>query len=47
LNRSEPAELNPRSPKIRRIQHMMVERYNLRSESYGEEPNRRIRIFPN
>ena len=47
LTRSEPAELNPASPKIRRIQHMMVERYNLRSESYGEEPNRRIRIFPN
>ncbi|HEY9721043.1 MAG TPA: R3H domain-containing nucleic acid-binding protein [Oscillatoriaceae cyanobacterium] len=47
LNRSEPAELNPRSPKIRRIQHLMAERYNLRSESYGEEPNRRLRIFPN
>jgi stage III sporulation protein SpoIIIAA len=47
LNRSEPAELNPRSPKIRRIQHLMVERHNLRSESYGEEPNRRLRIFPN
>lgn len=46
LNRSEPAELNPQPPKIRRIQHMMVERYNLRSESFGEEPNRRIRIFP-
>lgn len=47
LNRMEPAELNPRSPKIRRIQHLMAERYNLRSESYGEEPNRRLRIFPN
>ncbi|MEB3221530.1 MAG: R3H domain-containing nucleic acid-binding protein [Candidatus Sericytochromatia bacterium] len=47
LSRSEPAELNPASPKIRRIQHDMVERYNLRSESYGEEPNRRLRIFPN
>ena len=46
LNRSEPAELNPQPPKIRRIQHMMAERYNLRSESFGEEPNRRIRIFP-
>jgi hypothetical protein len=47
LNRSEPVELNARSPKIRRIQHLMAERYNLRSESYGEEPNRRLRIFPN
>jgi stage III sporulation protein SpoIIIAA len=47
LSRAEPAELNPASPKIRRIQHMMAERYNLRSESYGEEPNRRLRIFPN
>jgi hypothetical protein len=47
LNRMEPVELHPQSPKIRRIQHLMAERYNLRSESYGEEPNRRLRIFPN
>ncbi|MDB5099345.1 MAG: recombination factor protein RarA [Cyanobacteria bacterium RYN_339] len=47
LNSSEPVELEARSPKIRRIQHLMAERYNLRSESYGEEPNRRLRIFPN
>lgn len=46
LSRSEPAELNPRSPKLRRIQHQLVEAHQLRSESYGEEPNRRLRIFP-
>jgi stage III sporulation protein SpoIIIAA len=46
LNNNEAVELAPRSPKIRKLQHMLVERYNLPSESFGEEPNRRLRIFP-
>lgn len=46
LSRNEPTELNPRSPKLRRLQHQLVEASRLRSESYGEEPNRRLRIFP-
>lgn len=39
------AELAPRSSYIRRLQHQMVERYNLRSESKGSDPHRRVKIF--
>lgn len=38
-------ELTPRSSYIRRLQHQMADRYNLRSESRGEDPNRRVKIF--
>ncbi|RRR70620.1 MAG: AAA family ATPase [Candidatus Viridilinea halotolerans] len=38
-------ELAPRSSYIRKLQHQMADRYNLRSESRGEESNRRVKIF--
>ncbi|HMQ35297.1 MAG TPA: R3H domain-containing nucleic acid-binding protein, partial [Chloroflexaceae bacterium] len=38
-------ELEPRSSYIRKLQHQMADRYNLRSESRGEETNRRVKIF--
>ncbi|PDW03124.1 R3H domain-containing nucleic acid-binding protein [Candidatus Viridilinea mediisalina] len=38
-------ELSPRSSYIRKLQHQMADRYNLRSESRGEETNRRVKIF--
>lgn len=38
-------ELTPQNPYIRRLQHQMVERYNLNSESTGKEPRRRLRIY--
>jgi hypothetical protein len=47
LPKGQPVELLPRSSTIRRMQHELVEHYQLRSESYGSEPNRRLRIFPN
>lgn len=47
LPKGQPVELLPRSSVIRRMQHELVEHYQLRSESYGSEPNRRLRIFPN
>lgn len=37
-------ELSPRSNYIRKIQHQMAERYNVRSESRGREPNRRVKL---
>ena len=37
-------ELTPRSNYIRKLQHQMAERYNVRSESRGREPNRRIKL---
>jgi stage III sporulation protein SpoIIIAA len=38
-------ELSPRSSYIRRLQHQMADRYNLRSESRGDDPYRRVKIF--
>jgi hypothetical protein len=38
-------ELTPRSNYIRRLQHQMAERYNVRSESQGREPHRRVKIY--
>ena len=46
LPRGQSVELLPRSPKIRRMQHELVEHYQLTSESFGEEPHRRLRIYP-
>lgn len=37
-------ELRPQSQQIRKLQHELVEQYNLKSLSVGDEPNRRLRI---
>jgi stage III sporulation protein SpoIIIAA len=42
----QPVELLPRSATVRRMQHELVEHYRLHSDSFGEEPNRRLRIYP-
>ncbi|HEU4326559.1 MAG TPA: R3H domain-containing nucleic acid-binding protein [Roseiflexaceae bacterium] len=45
LNGEEQAvELPPRSNYIRKLQHQMAERYNVRTESQGREPHRRIKV---
>jgi stage III sporulation protein SpoIIIAA len=41
----QTVELTPRSNFIRRLQHQIAEHYNVRSESQGREPNRRVKIF--
>ena len=46
LPKGQPVELLPRSPKVRKMQHELVEHYKLSSTSFGDEPNRRLRIFP-
>lgn len=46
LPKGQPVELLPRSPKIRKMQHELVEHYRLKSDSFGDEPNRRLRIYP-
>ncbi|MGB9875834.1 MAG: R3H domain-containing nucleic acid-binding protein [bacterium] len=46
LKTHQPVELPPEPPPIRRLQHEMVEKYGLYSESRGEEPFRRVVIFP-
>ncbi len=47
IPKSQPVELLPRSALIRKLQHQLVEHYHLRAQSFGEEPNRRLRIYPN
>jgi len=38
-------ELSPQSAYIRRLQHIIAERNKLSSQSTGQEPNRRVRIY--
>lgn len=47
IPKKQAVELLPRSSFIRRMQHELVEHYQLRSDSFGDEPNRRLRIYPN
>ena len=41
-----PVEMPPANSYIRRVQHELAGRFNLASESYGDEPERRVRIRP-
>jgi stage III sporulation protein SpoIIIAA len=46
LSSNEPVELAPQNSYVRRLQHQLVEQYDLLSESIGVEPRRRVRIIP-
>jgi stage III sporulation protein SpoIIIAA len=46
LDQGHPVELAPRNNYLRRLQHQIIERYGLTSESKGEEPYRRVVIYP-
>lgn len=46
IPKGQPVELLPRSANVRRMQHELVEHYHLKSRSFGDEPNRRLRIYP-
>jgi len=41
----EAVELSPQSAYIRRLQHLIAERNKLSSQSTGQDPNRRVRIY--
>jgi stage III sporulation protein SpoIIIAA len=43
---SDIVELDPQNAYIRRLQHMLAQRYNVSSRSQGKEPYRRVRILP-
>jgi hypothetical protein len=45
MNGQRWVDLPPASSNIRRIQHEMAKEAQLVSQSYGREPNRRVRIF--
>ncbi|MBD1909040.1 MULTISPECIES: R3H domain-containing nucleic acid-binding protein [unclassified Leptolyngbya] len=46
IPKGQPVELLPRSPRVRAMQHELIERYRLKSSSFGTEPNCRLRIYP-
>ncbi|GAB4279722.1 MAG: AAA family ATPase [Oscillatoriaceae cyanobacterium] len=46
IPKGQPVELLPRSAKVRKMQHELIEHYRLKSSSFGDEPNRRLRIYP-
>ncbi|MEK7377182.1 MAG: R3H domain-containing nucleic acid-binding protein, partial [Candidatus Margulisiibacteriota bacterium] len=41
----KPVDLSPQNSYIRRLQHQLIERHELRSEAVGVEPQRRVRIY--
>ncbi len=43
--RGIPRELSPQNSFIRRLQHEMIARHELNSESTGREPRRRVRVW--
>ena len=45
--KQQSVELLPQSVKLRKLQHDLVSDYNLKSRSFGEEPNRSLRIYCN
>ena len=45
-SRGTPSSSRPQNNHLRRLQHQIVERYGLTSESKGEEPYRRVVIYP-
>ncbi|MEO6195003.1 MAG: R3H domain-containing nucleic acid-binding protein [Thermoanaerobaculia bacterium] len=46
LEEGHPVELSPQNNYLRRLQHQIIERYGLASESKGDEPYRRVVIYP-
>ena len=46
MEQKHPVELSPQNNHLRRLQHQIIERYGLTSESRGEEPYRRVVIYP-
>nr|YP_009293605.1 hypothetical protein Rhodyp_009 [Rhodymenia pseudopalmata]AOM64287.1 hypothetical protein Rhodyp_009 [Rhodymenia pseudopalmata] len=47
IAKKQSVELLCRIAHVRKLQHQLIESYNLRSRSFGEEPNRMLRIHPN
>lgn len=45
-NTRHSIDLTPQNAYIRRLQHRLIQAAGLRSESIGEDPKRRVRIYP-
>lgn len=46
MSEGRPLDLPPANSYVRRLQHQIITRYNLESQSSGKEPNRRVKILP-
>jgi stage III sporulation protein SpoIIIAA len=46
LQYGQPVELSPQNAYVRRLQHEFIAQHDLRSESVGREPRRRVRVLP-
>ena len=46
ISGDQARELSPQNSYIRRLQHMLAQRYNLDSRSFGRDPERRVCILP-
>ena len=46
MSSAQPVELSPQNSYVRRVQHQLVQRYGLSSESKGTDPYRRVVIYP-
>ena len=46
INADSPMDLSPQNAYVRRLQHVLAQRYNLSSRSMGKEPYRHVRILP-
>jgi hypothetical protein len=46
ISNEEAIDLSPQTGYVRRLQHMLAQRYNMTSRSYGREPQRHVRIYP-
>nr|YP_009295756.1 hypothetical protein Schim_010 [Schimmelmannia schousboei]AOM64691.1 hypothetical protein Schim_010 [Schimmelmannia schousboei] len=46
LLRKQSIELLPQLAYLRKLQRIVIDAYNMKARSFGEEPNRRLRIYP-
>ena len=46
ISEESARDLGPQNAYVRRLQHMLAQRYNLESRSMGKEPYRHVRILP-
>jgi hypothetical protein len=46
MEQAAPVELTPQNTYVRRLQHQLVGRYGLVTQSTGAEPHRRVVIYP-
>nr|QOS04588.1 hypothetical protein [Sarcopeltis skottsbergii] len=47
IGKKQSVELLSKLASLRKLQHQLIDSYNLRSRSFGKEPDRKLRIYPN